>query len=181
MGRREDTEEEASPTTGGARTRASSIEKRLTALVEPVIAQDGYELVAVELGGGGGRQTLRVFIDRPGGITVDHCSDVSRTIDALLEVEDPIAGAYELEVSSPGLDRPLVKPADFERFKGKRARVKTYAPLAEYGPRKVFDGKLAGYADGKVEVEVDGAVMKVPHQSIAKAHLVFELNPKHDD
>ena len=119
---------------------------------------------------------LRVFVDRPGGVTIDHCQELSRTIEPLLDVEDFIEPAYNLEVSSPGVDRPLRKAADFERFAGQRAHVKTFAPVdAPAGPRKNWTGTLRGFADGAVLIEVDGAVHRIPHDKIAKAHLEYDF------
>ena len=100
-------------------------------LLEPSISALGYELVAVELAGSGPDRVLRVYIDHPDGITVDDCADASRQVSAVLDVEDPISGSYVLEVSSPGLDRPLVKVADFERFKGSLVKLRSGWALAQ--------------------------------------------------
>ncbi len=154
--------------------RKQDTETRLFGLLEPVVVREGYELVAIELTGERGRALLRVSIDKPGGISLEDCSAVSRVVDALLEVEDPVEGSYELEVSSPGLERPLVKPTDFERFKGRRVRIKTFAPLPEWGSRKVFDGPLQGFESGNVLLTQDGKPARIPQSQIAKAHLVYE-------
>ena len=123
-------------------------------VLEPILARDGYELVDVEWVRGGGRWTLRVFIDREGGVNVDDCHLVSRTIDPVLDVEDFIEPAYDLEVSSPGLDRPLRTPEHFARWAGQRV--------------------LVGFRDGAVEIDVDGVVHRVPHDQIAKANLEYD-------
>ncbi len=156
-----------------------SVVERARRALEPVLARDGYELVDVEWLRGGGRWTLRVFIDRPGGVTIDDCQLASRTIEPILDVEDFIEPAYDLEVSSPGLDRPIRKPQDFERYAGQRVHVKSYGPVpgtAEgSAPRKSWTGVLRGYRNGMVEVEVDGALHRVPHDQIAKAHLEYDF------
>src|SRR5207248_6671079 len=124
----------------------------------------GLELVDVEFAGPGGHPTLRLYIDKVGGgVTLDDCTQVSRALSAALDVEDPIAGRYELEVSSPGLDRPLRTREHFERFLGSKVRVKTYGPLADAENRKTFVGKLLAYEENKVVVDVDGRVFRVPH------------------
>jgi ribosome maturation factor RimP len=155
-----------------------SIAEQARRLLEPVLARDGYELVEVEWLRSGGRWTLRVFIDKGGGVGIDDCQSVSRTIEPMLDVEDFIEPAYDLEVSSPGLDRPLRKPGDFERYAGQRARLKAYGPVAETAPgqppRKSWTGVLRGFRDGAVEIEVDGVVHLVPHGQIAKANLEYD-------
>jgi ribosome maturation factor RimP len=152
---------------------------RTRKLLEPVLARDGYELVEVEWVRAGGRWTLRLYIDREGGVGIDHCQEVSRTVEPILDVEDFIEPAYDLEVSSPGVDRPLRKPADFDRFAGQRAHVKAYGPVAGTAPgspgRKHWTGTLKGYRDGAVELDVDGVLHRVPHEQIAKAHLEADL------
>jgi ribosome maturation factor RimP len=145
-------------------------------LLEPVINREGYELVEVEWLREGPTWVLRLFVDRPGGVTIDHCQELSRTIEPILDVEDFIEPAYNLEVSSPGLDRPLRKPADFDRFAGQRAHVKAFGPIdSPSGPRKNWTGTLRGFKDGAVEIEVDGILHRVPHDKIAKAHLEYDF------
>ena len=104
---------------------------------------------------------------------------MSRLVDPILDVEDFIEPAYDLEVSSPGLDRPLRKPADFDRYAGQRAHVKAYGPVAGTAPgspaRKNWTGVLVGFRDGAVEIDVDGIVHRVPHDQIAKAHLEYDF------
>jgi ribosome maturation factor RimP len=156
-----------------------SIAERARQVLEPVLARDGFELVEAEWAREGAAWVLRLYVDRPGGVTIEHCQELSRTIEPILDVEDFIEPAYNLEVSSPGLDRPLRKPADFERFAGQRAHVKTYGPVEGsapgQGPRKNWTGTLRGYRDGAVEIEVDGALHRVPHEKIAKARLEYDF------
>jgi ribosome maturation factor RimP len=153
--------------------------ERARRTLEPVLVRDGYELVEVEWVRGGGRLTLRVFIDKPGGVNVDDCQLVSRTIEPILDVEDFIEPAYDLEVSSPGLDRPLRTPEHFSRYAGQRVQVKAFGPVAGTAPgspaRKSWTGALQGFSDGAVVVDVDGVQHRIPHAQIAKAHLELDI------
>jgi ribosome maturation factor RimP len=157
-----------------------SIADRVRRVVEPVLARDGYEVVEVEWARQGGRWTLRLFIDKDGGVGIEDCQLVSRTVEPILDVEDFIEPAYDLEVSSPGLDRPLRKPADFDRYAGQRAHVKAYGPVPGTAPgspsRKNWSGVLRGFRDGAVEIDVDGTVHRIPHEQIAKAHLEYDFD-----
>ncbi len=159
-----------------AGTGSESIAEKARSLLSPIIGRDGFELVEVEWQREGHAWVLRLYVDRPGGVTIDHCQELSRTLEPVLDVEDFIEPAYNLEVSSPGLDRPLRKPEDFERFAGERAQVKTYGPLeTPAGPRKNWSGTLRGFRDDAVEIEVDGVVHRIPHDRIAKAHLEYDF------
>jgi ribosome maturation factor RimP len=130
----------------------------------------GYELVGVEyFSRGKAGRLLRVYIDRQEGITVDDCAAVSRQLSAMLDVEDPIAENYELEVSSPGLDRPLIRPEDFVRFAGERVRVRLSRPLEG---RRNFEGTLIGLAEGRVELAVDEKAFHLVLDDIDSARLV---------
>ncbi len=155
---------------------SESVADRARTLLEPVVEREGFELVEVEWGREGPAWVLRLFVDRAGGVTIDDCQELSRTVEPILDVEDFIEPSYNLEVSSPGLDRPLRKPADFERFKGQRAHVKTFAPIeTPTGPRKNWTGTLQGFRDGAVEIDVDGTLHRIPLASIAKAHLEYDF------
>ena len=139
------------------------------AKVEPAVTGMGYELVDVQASNGG--RLLRVFIDKPGGVTVDDCAAVSRQLSRVLPVEGV---DYEnLEVSSPGLDRPLRKPADFTRFSGQKAEVRMRTPDAT-GRRK-FVGVLRGEAQGSVSIEFEGQTVQLALQDMERAKLVPEL------
>jgi ribosome maturation factor RimP len=143
---------------------------RLTAMVEPVVNGLGYELVLLEYAPSRRTGTLRLFIDKPAGIVVEDCERVSREVAALLDVEDPVPGAYRLEVSSPGLDRPLVKPEHFERFIGEKIRVEMMAPIA--GQRR-FRGVLLGIDGRTVTLETEQAQrVMLPLSDIEQARLV---------
>lgn len=151
--------------------------QRIEMLIEPALTAMGYELVRVAVQGSG-QKTLQVMAERRDGVgmTVDDCADISRTISALLDVEDPIAGAYTLEVSSPGIDRPLVKRADFERFAGFEARVETVQPV---DGRKRFRGRLMGVTGDEVllrepaKAEGPEDETRVPLAAISRAKLVL--------
>jgi ribosome maturation factor RimP len=156
-----------------------SVVERARRTLEPVLVRDGFELVDVEWVRGGGRFTLRVFIDKPGGVNIDDCQLVSRTIEPILDVEDFIEPAYDLEVSSPGLDRPLRTAEHFARYAGQRVHVKAYGPVAGTAPgsppRKSWTGPLRGFSDGSVLVDVDGVLHRIPHDQIAKARLEYDV------
>jgi len=143
-------------------------------MLEPGVRTLGFELVEVEYkGAAGGQNVLRVYIDSPKGITVDDCARVSRQVSALLDVEDPIAEAYVLEVSSPGLDRTLSKPEHFIRFSGSAVNVKTFQQI---NGQKVFHGKLLGLAGDAVQMELEtGVIIEIPMKNVAKASLRASL------
>lgn len=147
--------------------------QRLVQLLEPVVEDLGYELWHLEVEGSGNNRLLRLYIDAAEGIVVEDCERVSREVGAALDVADPLPGAYRLEVSSPGLDRPLVKPAHFRRFLGERARVTLYAPL---DGRRRFTGVLCDVDDENVCLEYDDRTVTLPHTAIAKARLVPEFD-----
>src|SRR5690606_2537910 len=142
-----------------------------TRLAEEVGAQQGVEVVDVEYVKERGEYFLRVYIDKPGGVTLDDCEAFSVVLGERLDEVDPIPNSYSLEISSPGIERPLKKEADFERVAGRRVAVRTYAPL---DGRKNWKGVLHGLSDGHVVLEVDGQRVTIPLTSIAKAHLVAE-------
>ena len=138
-------------------------------MIEPVIAGMGYELVDVQASNGG--RFLRLFIDKPQGINVDDCAAVSRQLARVFEVEG--IDYDRLEVSSPGLDRPLRKPADFARFAGQKAELRMRHPDA--GGRRKFAGVLRGAEAGQVRLEVDGQTVALALDDIERAKLVPEL------
>jgi ribosome maturation factor RimP len=145
----------------------------LTELFEPVIESMGYELVGVEFNAAGNHGTLRVYIDREEGVNIDDCAAISHQVSGILDVEEPIQQAYDLEISSPGIDRPLFKLVDFERFVGKTAKIKLAVGLEG---RRNFKGRLQGVVDSKmITIEVDGERFDLPYADIARANLVGEL------
>jgi ribosome maturation factor RimP len=142
-------------------------------LLEPAVTALGCELVGVEYHPSGKHSLLRVYIDRPEGVTVDDCSAVSYQVSGLLDVEDPIPGHYTLEVSSPGLDRPLFQARDFERFAGQQVKIRTRFPVA--GQRN-FRGLLQGMQGQQVVIdEQDGRRVELPLDQIEQARLVPDL------
>ena len=141
----------------------------LEKLLEPTIGRLGYELTDLEvrLGGQGGH--LRLTIDKPEGIDLDDCEAVSHAVSALLDVEDPLPGNYNLEVSSPGLDRKLTKVEHFQRFKGETLKITTRFPIEG---RRRFRGTLVSSDDENIVVEVDGESHSLPLTMIDTARLV---------
>lgn len=151
---------------------------RVTALVEQIAASLAMEVVDVEYRREGRETVLRIFIDKPGGVTLDDCSTVSRELSQVLDVEDFIPVGYNLEVSSPGLNRPLKKPSDFQRSVGKLIKVKTFDLMADDtgSKRKTFLGDLIGVEDDGIVVKLtEGQTARLPFKSIAKANLEFEF------
>ncbi|WP_293388093.1 ribosome maturation factor RimP [Nevskia sp.] len=138
-------------------------------LLEPVVNAIGYELVLLEYSPRDSSGMLRLFIDSPDGIGLDDCEKVSREVAATLDVEDVITQAYRLEISSPGLDRPLVTPEHYRRFQGEVARIQTLAPIAG---RRRFQGVLLGATDDEVSIETAEGVVTLPLADIDKAKLV---------
>jgi ribosome maturation factor RimP len=141
------------------------------ALIEPSLADLGYEVVRIRMHGDG-RPVLQIMIARHDGadVVVDDCASASRTVSALLDVADPIAGAYRLEVTSPGLDRPLTRRADFERFRGAEARVET--DMLIDGQRR-FRGRLLGMVDDQLRLQQDDGERVIPYAAIKKAKLIL--------
>ncbi len=135
----------------------------------PAVVGLGYDLLCVELQGTGTDAVLRLYIDSPQGIGVEDCAKVSREVSALLDVDDPIDSAYRLEVSSPGLDRPLVKPQHFVEFLGQDAKLKLRIP---FEGRRNFRGKLLECDGEIVAIEVDQQRFDVPFADIERARLV---------
>ena len=145
--------------------------EHVTDLLEPVIEGLGYECVGVEFHPSRGEAVLRVFIDGPDGVNVDDCARVSHQVSGVLDVEDPIPGDYVLEVSSPGLDRPVFKTADYARFAGEAVRIRLRERID--GRRKIT-GRLGGLTDDGVIVDTDAGQTIVPLSSIDGAHIELE-------
>ena len=147
---------------------------RVETILEPLLDAEGFSLVDVEYKRERGGWVLRVFIDKEGGVTLDDCARVSREFGQLLDVEDIIPTSYQLEVSSPGLDRPLKKEEDFVKYSGRKVRIKTKEQVSG---RRNFKGALLGCTEGKVMVKVEGSgVFTIPFSAILKANLEIELN-----
>ena len=148
----------------------------LRALLEPPVEALGYELLHLEFAGNRGG-TLRLYIDAPGGIELDDCESVSRQVSMVLDVEDPLDDSYTLEVSSPGLDRPLVKPEHFRRFVGEKVRIVMQSHILG---RRRFTGLLVEANDTRAEVEVDGESYALPYEEMESARVepVFDNVPR---
>lgn len=143
--------------------------EQLLSLLEPPVGALGYELVDVEFASAGSGGLLRLYIDAPAGITVDDCERVSHRVSEILDVEDPIPGAYTLEVSSPGLDRILRTREHFERFRGSRIRVQLSLPIEG---RRRYTGTLTSVTEDSIEMEVDGEPVQLERTRIHKARVV---------
>lgn len=145
---------------------------RVERMVAPALDDMGYELVRVQLSGGSQRRRLQVMADRrdEAGMTVDDCAEISRAISALLDVEEPIGGSYDLEVSSPGIDRPLTRIRDFDRFAGHAAKIELREPIA--GQRR-FRGLLKGVEDETVLLQLEQDIARLPFEAIEKAKLLL--------
>jgi ribosome maturation factor RimP len=151
--------------------QAGSVVGQVEAFAEPLLEDMGIELVDIEFRREGHGWVLRLYIDRQDGVTLDDCATVSREVSRYLEVEDPIEQAYHLEVSSPGLERPLKKEKDFARFSGRRARIKL---LEKRDGQRIFTGTLAGMEDGVVLLKTETGVERFMPMEIARARLLFE-------
>ena len=153
---------------------AGSIAERVREIADRVAIDHGLELVHAEVAGPDGKPIVRVFIDKPGGVTHADCSEVSEYLGTILDVEDFIHAAYTLEVSSPGLERGLYKKSDFERFAGSRARIKTSSPI---GAQRNFRGRLIGVdGDNVLFDDRTSGRINVPLDTIAKANLEVDFN-----
>jgi ribosome maturation factor RimP len=152
---------------------SKDIIKSVKILVTPVIEAAGMELADVEFKKEGKSWYLRIFIDKPTGVTLADCEKVSREIEVLLDVEDMIDRSYTLEISSPGLDRPLKKKEDFLRFQGRLARIKTFSSIKG---QKVFSGYLQGMKEDKVLIKTKSdEEIEIPYESIASSKLEVEF------
>ena len=153
---------------------SGSVAERVREIAEQAAIDHGLELVHVELAGPEGHPILRVFIDKPGGVTHDDCSHMSTQMGTVLDVEDFIHSPYTLEVSSPGLERGLYKPADYERFAGSQAKIKTRSAVRN---QRNFRGRIIGIENGDVtfDDQTSGRVI-LPFAEIVKAHLEIDVD-----
>ncbi len=146
--------------------------EKFRAMLEAPVENLGYELVHIELSGQGKDTILRIYIDAPGGILVDDCATVSRQLSAVLDVEDPLNTNYFLEVSSPGLDRPLVKPEHFKQYVGNKVRIVMVTHILG---RRRFTGQMVESGDEWVVLEVDGESYELPYEDMESARLEPEF------
>jgi ribosome maturation factor RimP len=151
--------------------------RRVWEIAEPLVAEEGMEIVDIECRyeGRARGKVLRVYLDKPGSPDLDELSRVSRQLSDLLDVHDPIDGPYTLEVSSPGINRPLKRPEHFARYVGKRIRVRTREPLSG---RRSFLGRLTAVEGGGLEMEVDRATVKIPFALVEKANYEHDWEPE---
>jgi len=140
-------------------------------VVEPILESQGFELVDLEYQRESQGWVLRIYLDREGGVSLEDCAGISHEVGAILEVKDLIPSSYILEVSSPGLARPLKKPEDFNKFRNQMVKIKLYEP---FDGRKNFKGTLLGLEGDRVRVEVEQQVYELPLQRIAKANLEID-------
>lgn len=143
--------------------------QKLNELLQPLVEDLGYEFVGLEYNSNPKHAVLRIYIDRENGVGIEDCEVVSRETAALLDVKDPISSHYNLEVSSPGLDRPLFTPAHYRAFTGQEAQINLFAP--QDGRRK-FSGPILGADDDSVKIDQDGVEVTLDFDNIAKARLV---------
>jgi ribosome maturation factor RimP len=152
------------------------IPEELRTLIEPIVDDAGFELVDAHLARGGRPWTLKVIIDTPecdGRVSVDSCAAVSRELGSQLDVADPIKAGYRLEVSSPGLDRPLTREKDFASACGRQVQVETRQPLSG---RRRFRGVLVRFEAGVAAVDVDGHEVEIPFAEVSKANTVYQFS-----
>ena len=150
-----------------------AVASRIEEIAERVAGSEGLEVVEVEVKGGGNSRFVRISIDKPEGVTHGDCETVSHQVGTILDVEDVVPGGrYTLEVSSPGLERKLLKPQDYQRFQGKKANLTLREAV---NGRRNWDGTLAGLEDGQVLIETaPGETLRFPFDQVQKANLKFE-------
>lgn len=167
-------QDQASPAENADTTRflrETGIAAEIAAVVEPVLADLGFRLVRVKIQGDGRDRIVQLMAERPdGSITVDDCEAISKGISPVLDVADPISGAYRLEVSSPGIDRPLVRPSDFEDWAGHEAKIELKEPV---DGRKRFKGILEGFEDGEIRIKADTGEQGIQHLGLP-VHLISD-------
>jgi ribosome maturation factor RimP len=148
-----------------------AIVSKVEEIAQRVAQSEGIEVVDVELKGGGKNQFLRISIDKPDGVSHADCEKISQHVGTILDVEDVVPGGYTLEVSSPGLERKLLKPKDFLRFQGKKAQVTLRQPV---DGASQWEGTLTGFTDGVVTLDAAGKTVRFRLDQVAKANLKFE-------
>ncbi|NMC74858.1 MAG: ribosome maturation factor RimP [Geobacteraceae bacterium] len=154
------------------------VTEQVEALARPLVSSLGMELVELEYKREGRQMVLRLYIDKEGGVTLDDCAAVSRELSAVLDVEDTIPGRYTLEVSSPGLNRPLKTRSHFEAYAGRLVKIRTFETLPDDAgnSRKTFLGELLGMEGDLIRVKLrEGQTASIPFAAVAKANLEFEM------
>lgn len=148
-----------------------AVVKKIEEIAWRVAQSEGIEVIEVELKGSGANQLVRISIDKPEGISHADCEVISQQVGTILDVEDVVPGRYTLEVSSPGVERKLLRPRDFERFQGKKAKVTLREPVEN---QRHWEGTLAGYQDGVVSLDTKGKTIQFRFDQVEKANLKFE-------
>jgi ribosome maturation factor RimP len=147
------------------------IVERLRAMIHPIVLNEGMEVVDIEYRRESGGWILRLILDKEGGVTLDDCTRVSQEVGRSLDVEDILQTSYTLEVSSPGLTRPLKSEKDFMKYLHRLVKVKTVDPIQN---RRQFKGKLLGVSENEVEIEVEREIFQIPLSNVAKANLEID-------
>ncbi|RJE77763.1 ribosome maturation factor RimP [Pseudoalteromonas citrea] len=150
----------------------TKLEQDLTEMLEPAVEALGFELLGLEFVQAGRHSTLRVYIENEGGVSVDNCADASRQVSAILDVEDPITNEYDLEVSSPGVDRPLFKLAHYEKAQGEEVRVRTKLPQ---DGRRNFKGDLIAVSADMITLKIDGNEHFIMLSNIERANIIAKF------
>lgn len=153
-------------------TMKASIAESIIEIIEPVVQDESLDLVDVEYKKSGKTWILRVFIDKDQGVTVDDCQTISRQIEDMIEIEDLIANPFMLEISSPGLDRPLKREKDFVKYRGKRVEVKTFSPIES---QKHFKGVIGDCKEKVLHLNRNDGLVKISMDQIAQAKLIIEF------
>ena len=148
------------------------LEKAVLEVLHPIVEENSCELVDIKYLRESGGRVLRIYLDKEGGVTVDDCANVSRELGVVLDAYDIIPHSYTLEVSSPGLRRPLNRQSDYERFKGRKVKIKTTDPVED---RRVFSGTLLGMKGEMILVQVEGRSYSVPFGSVSRANLEIDF------
>jgi ribosome maturation factor RimP len=146
---------------------------RVSVIAEPIVSNEGMELVEVEYRRESKGWVLRLYIDKERGVTLDDCTRISQEVGRSLDVEDFISTPYTLEVSSPGLARPLKKEKDFLKYRNHMIKVKTFNPIEN---RRQFKGKLLGVSENRIAIEIDREIFHIPLSNVAKANLEIDWN-----
>jgi ribosome maturation factor RimP len=144
---------------------------KIEEIAQRVAESEGLEIVEVELKGGGKSQVLRISIDKPAGVTHADCELISQQVGTILDVEDLIPGSYTLEVSSPGVERKLTKPRDYERFQGRKLKVTLREPVES---QRHWEGTLSAFQNGEITLDANGKTIRFPIDQVEKANLKFE-------
>lgn len=145
--------------------------EKICEISQSLCEAEGFEFVHAEFAVQGGHKILRIYIDKEGGVNISDCADISRELSDLLDVKIDIPGKYNLEVSSPGLNRPLVKPDHFAKFRGEKAHIKTVGPLEPESDRKKFKGVIRSSDNESVVIEIDQGEITIPFEKIQSARL----------